>query len=121
MRSSILIIDLVIVFAFVAVGRDTHDESQALVDIVTTAAPFMLALIVGWLVMRAWVDPVATRTGVGVWAITVALGMVLRRFVYDDGIALPFVIVATAFFGALLIGWRLIAQRLVARQGAGTH
>jgi Protein of unknown function (DUF3054) len=46
---------------------------------------------------------------------TVALGMVLRKFVFDDGTATAFVIVATVFTGAVLNGWRLAARSTISR------
>jgi hypothetical protein len=50
-----------------------------------------------------------------VWVVTVALGMLLRRTVFDRGTAASFVIVATLVTGALLLGWRA-AQLVVARR-----
>jgi hypothetical protein len=42
-----------------------------------------------------------------IWPITLVIGMVLRSAVWDDGTAAAFVIVATAFLGLTLVGWRL--------------
>ncbi len=102
-------LDTASVVVFVAVGRREHEQDSAISGLVTTAAPFLIALVVAWLALRVWQRPTDWRIGVGVWAITVAGGMVLRRFVFDDGTALSFVIVATCFLAATLIGWRLLA------------
>ena len=74
----------------------------------TVAAPFLIALAIGWLVSRAWRQPTNLRTGAIVWLITVIFGLLLRNSVFDRGIALPFVIVATLTLGFLLVGWRAI-------------
>lgn len=116
MRSAILTLDIAAVLLFVVVGRDTHEESQGLVDIATTAAPFLLAVVAGWLLLRAWETPLSTRTAVGMWVTTVVGGLLLRRFVYGEGTALPFVVVTTAFFGLTLIGWRLVARWIATRR-----
>jgi hypothetical protein len=43
-------------------------------------------------------------------------GMLLRHFVFEDGTAVDFVLVATAFLTLFLVGWRLLARRLVANR-----
>ncbi len=103
--------DVVAVVAFVAIGRRTHDEGNAFSGLARVAAPFLIGLAVGWVVARAWKAPTTTTTGMVVWPVTVAVGMVLRRFLFDDGTALPFIIVASAFTGVLLVGWRSIYRR----------
>jgi len=104
-------LDVVAIVAFVAIGRRTHDEGNALSGLVRVAAPFLIGLAVGWVVARAWKAPTSTTTGMVVWPVTVTVGMVLRRFLFDDGTALPFIIVASAFTGLLLVGWRSIYRR----------
>jgi hypothetical protein len=39
--------------------------------------------------------------------------MVLRHFVFDDGTATAFIIVATVFLCAFLNGWRALARKLL--------
>ena len=95
---------------FVAVGRRNHDESAGISGVVEVALPFLIALISGWLVTRAWRSPQALSTGVVIWLITVALGLALRNFLFDRGTATPFIIVATLVLGALLVGRRLIMR-----------
>ena len=51
-----------------------------------------------------------------IWPVTVAVGMVLRRFVFDRGTALPFIIVATLVTGIFLLGWRLVADQVTRRR-----
>ncbi|MGN7186909.1 DUF3054 domain-containing protein [Microbacterium enclense] len=108
-----LVLDAVLVVVFAAIGRATHDGDVLGPfgsGLATTAWPFVAALLVGWLVTRAWRRPTAVvRTGLPVWAITVALGMVLRAL-SDQGVAVAFIIVATLTLALLLLGWRGVAR-----------
>jgi hypothetical protein len=46
------------------------------------------------------------------WLLTVIFGLALRRVVFDDGIATPFIIVATITLGVLIALGRALAKRL---------
>jgi len=103
-----LILDIVLVVAFAATGRASHD-SDIWSGLWQTSWPFLAGLGVGWLVTLAWRAPSApVRTGLGVWAVTVAGGMLLRA-ASGQGTALPFIIVASVTLLVALVGWRLIA------------
>lgn len=104
--SPLILLDAGLVIAFAALGRRSHDEGVTLSGVVEVAAPFLIALAVGWLVARAWKAPAALQTGVVVWAVTVVLGLALRNAVFDRGVAVSFMIVAALTLGALLLGWR---------------
>lgn len=106
-----LLLDPAAILVFVAIGRDTHDEAPGLAGLATTAAPFLIAMAAGWVLMRAWRDPASVRTGTGVWATTVAGGMLVRRLAFGDGTAVAFVVVAAVFLGLFLLGWRLVTGR----------
>ena len=110
-RSSVLIalaIDIVLVVAFAAIGRASHD-SDVWIGLWQTAWPFLAALGAGWLVTLAWRAPMApVRTGLGVWAITVAGAMVLR-WAAGQGTAVPFIVVASLTLLVALVGWRVVA------------
>lgn len=104
------LLDAAAVVLFVAVGRNNHDEGGSPVaETLKVAAPFLIALTVGWVVARAWQRPDALRTGLVIWPITVALGMVLRHWVFDRGTATSFIVVASIATAVLLLGWRLVA------------
>ena len=103
-------VDLTAIVVFIAIGRRNHDEDPSLTGFLGTLAPFVIALAVTWIVARAWREPISPKSGVTVWVGTVAVGMVLRRFVFDDGTATAFVIVASVFVGALVNGWRTFAR-----------
>lgn len=110
-------IDAVLVLGFAALGRRSHDEGSSVSGIVEVAAPFLIALVVGWLAARAWRAPLALRTGAIVWVVTVAGGLALRSLVFDRGIAPAFIVVALLTLGVLLVGWRALAERLLPRRG----
>lgn len=114
-----LVLDVVSVIVFTVLGRNTHLEGFSVRGTIEVAAPFLVALGVGWLVTRAWRWPAALPTGVAVWAVTVAGGMVLRRFVFDRGTAPSFMVVASVFLAATIVGWRLVARLVQARRAAG--
>jgi drug/metabolite transporter (DMT)-like permease len=102
------VLDVAVVVAFAAIGRASHDEN-VLTGLGVTAWPFLVALCVGWAALLAWRRPTApVRTGVGVWLITVAGGMLLRA-VTGQGVAIAFIVVATVVLLVLLVGWRAIA------------
>lgn len=102
--------DLTNVLFFVATGRTAHDIDTGTAAFLRVAAPFVIALVVGWLAARAWRAALSWRTATIVWTVTVVVGMVLRRLVWDGGIALPFVLVTTAYLGGVLFGWRAIVR-----------
>ena len=104
-------IDAVAIIVFVAIGRRSHDEGSTIGAIFSVAAPFLLGLLTGWLVARAWTRPMHLVTGLTIWPITVLVGMILRHFVFDRGTALSFIIVATLVTGVFLVGWRMVAAR----------
>lgn len=105
-----LAIDVVAICIFVAVGRRNHHESLSLVGYARTASPFLIGAVCGWMATRAWRQPLAAPVGVRIWIATLVIGMIVRRFVFDDGTATAFVIVATVVLGSTLNGWRLLAR-----------
>jgi hypothetical protein len=109
--------DVAAVILFVALGRGSHDEGSSVGGTLRVAAPFVLGLALGWLVARAWRAPFAVRTGVVVWLVTVAAGMLIRHTAFDRGTAFAFIIVATLFLGLFLVGWRAVATKSRDPQG----
>ena len=108
------IVDVVAVVLFVAIGRRNHDEGTAISGVLAVAAPFLIALAVSWFVMRTWNEPFARKSWAATWVITVVAGLLLRRVVFDRGIAMPFIIVATITLGLLLGVGRLLSRKLSA-------
>ena len=110
-----VLLDICCVLIFVIIGRANHTKGETLGGIASTSWPFLTGLAVGWVSSRAWRRPLALLpVGVGVWLCTVVLGMVLR-VVSGQGTAAGFIVVALAFLGLVLLGWRLLAK-LVARK-----
>ena len=104
------VFDAVLVLAFAAIGRLSHDESLAGLGV--TYWPFLGGLIVGWLLLRAWRHPRnIVWTGLGIWIATVAGGLLLR-LASGQGVQLSFAIVTTIVLGVFLLGWRAIAALL---------
>lgn len=113
-RSSALaaLADIVGVLLFCTVGRRSHAEGLTVAGIAETAWPFLVGAVVGWLLSRAWRRPTAIApTGVVVWLCTVAVGMLLRKAT-SGGVAVSFIIVASAATAVLLLGWRVAVAAL---------
>lgn len=110
-RLSLLWFDVLVVLVFVLIGRRTHDEGSALGGVVSTAAPFLLALVLGWLLSGSLQEPLAGKAGIGTWFITLVVGMLLRRFLFDGGTAPAFVVVASVFLFLTMVTWRFVAWR----------
>ena len=109
-------LDVFVVVLFVAIGRRNHDETSAFVDVLETGAPFLIGLAVAWLAVRAWKRPTALVTGIAIWPVTVLVGMIARRTIFDRGTATSFVVVATVFLGVFLVGWRAAARAIDGRR-----
>ena len=111
--------DVVWILVFVVIGRSSHTEGESLAGIARTAWPFLVGLAVGWVVARAWTRPSAVLpTGVTVWPVCVGVAMVLRA-VSGQGVAAAFVVLALAFVGLGLLGWRAVAGLVGAGPGEG--
>ena len=108
-------LDTAVVVSFVAIGRRNHDQNEEISGLVETAAPFLIALAIAWVIWRVWLQPDAVTTGVRVWLTTLGLGMVLRNLVFDNGTATSFVLVASIFLGTFIVGWRAVAGALAFR------
>lgn len=110
-RWPLLGLDVVLVLAFVMIGRASHHDGGGLAGLAGTAWPFLAGLAAGEIATRAWRRPAALAIGVGVWLSTVAVGMALR-VVAGQGTELVFILVALAFLGLFLLGWRVLAAVL---------
>ena len=104
------IADVAVIVVFVAIGREEHNSGSSIVGLLETAAPFLIALSIGWLATRAWHNPTGIGRGLGIWLVTILAGMNLRHYVFDDGTATAFIAVASAFTLAGLVGWRLLVR-----------
>lgn len=116
-----LLVDVLLVVVFAAVGRASHDETNPVIGALSTAWPFLVGTALGWLVVRAsrrtW--PVDVAPGITVWFATVLVGMVLRRAV-GSGTAVSFVVVASVVLAVFLLGWRALGAYAARRTPART-
>lgn len=104
-----MVMDVLFVVLFVVIGRASHHEALSPGGLARTAIPFLVGLVVGWVVVVLIGQPAARwRAGLVVWACTLAVGMVVRRLTHQ-GVQASFVVVAGLFLGLFLIGWRLLA------------
>lgn len=105
-----LVVDVLLVLAFVTIGRRQHGEEEAIAGAAGTAWPFLVGLAVGWVaVLVSRTPPSSPRAGVYVLVPTVVIGMLLRHLVAGEGTATAFVVVATAFLAVFLVGRRVVA------------
>ncbi|MFZ9730850.1 MAG: DUF3054 domain-containing protein [Ilumatobacteraceae bacterium] len=100
-------LDVTCILIFVVIGRRNHGETTDASGSIGTAAPFLIALVGAWVGARAWRAPRALATGVVLWIVTASVGLGIRRYVFGDGIATPFILVTAAVLGLLLVGTRL--------------
>jgi len=111
------VVDVVAILVFVMLGRKSHHEDGSFVAAtLKVAAPFLIALVGGWLVARAWTAPTAFSTGIQIWLVTIVGGMLLRHFAFSKGTATPFIIVASTFTLIFLVGWRMLWEWRSARR-----
>lgn len=101
------ILDVVLVLAFVLIGRASHNEG--LLGTLVTAWPFLAGLSIGWVFTLAWRGPQRIAwTGIGIWLGTAGGGLLLR-LVAGQGVQPSFAIVTAVVLGVFLLGWRGIA------------
>jgi len=116
--------DLVVVVVFAAIGRRSHDESGGATNVLATAAPFLCGLVVAWVAVALGLRArgreesllLAADNGVLIGLVTTAVGLILRRTLWDRGTAVAFVVVAAAFLTVAMAGWRAARTRLWSRR-----
>ena len=104
-------LDLVSVLALVVIGTRNHDTDTGVGGVLFVAAPFWIAVLVARAVPVVRKFPTGLGAGAVTWVVAVVGGMTLRRFIFDRGTAVAFVIVASIFLGATMLGWRAVATR----------
>ena len=111
-----LAVDVLLVAVFVLIGRRTHDGDSVLEGFLVTLWPFLAALLLGWVIARAWRSPDRILvSGLVVWVVTVAGGMLLR-VLSGQGVQLSFVVVTTIVLGVFLLGRRALSRRIGRRR-----
>lgn len=104
-----LSIDAAAIVVFVTGGRETHEETDGVLDALGVAAPFFIGLLVGAALIalgRIWA--LSLWGGLVSAASTVVVGMLLRHFAWDRGTATSFIVVASLVLGVAMLGWRAL-------------
>ena len=110
MKRLFWILDAAVVVSFVVIGRDAHGLDAGWSATLHVAAPFLIALTIGIIGTRAWCKPLNAVTGLGLAATTVVLGLVFRRFIFEDGIASTFILLTAGWMTVWMVGWRLVVN-----------
>lgn len=103
------VLDVLVIVVFAAIGRASHSEAHPVLESLSVAWPFLVGAAVGWAIALGPCGRSAASfaAGVPIWLATVVIGMALRAAT-GRGIAVSFIVVATLFLGAFLLGWRVI-------------
>jgi hypothetical protein len=116
-RIAAICLDAAAVVGFVALGRTSHAEGDAVGGIATVAAPFLIGTAVGWIAVRRTRHPTGMRAGAIVWACTAGIGLTLRGLAFGRPTPIAFVMVGAGFLALMLFGWRAIWGLVVRRRG----
>lgn len=114
------IIDAVLVLLFAFQGRSAHESGNSVLGILDTAWPFLVGLVVGWLVTRQWkVTTGGLPVAFQIWPasimlvlVTWAVGLALRVLTGDTNNG-GFPLVALGFLLLMLVGWRIVWGSIV--------
>ncbi|MFN3602264.1 MAG: DUF3054 domain-containing protein [Dietzia sp.] len=113
----VFLLDAVSVMVFATFGRGAHAEGLGIGQVWGTAWPFLVGLVLGWVVvLAARRDPATVRSGVLVWLATLVGGMLIRGL--GDG-RVPhwsFIMVAAIATAVFLVGWRAVRAVLTRRR-----
>lgn len=111
------VLDAVLIVVFSTFGRGAHSEGLGAAQVWGTAWPFLVGLVVGWLILLVTRrTPGTVGSGVAVWISSLVVGMVIRGI--GDG-RVPhwsFIIVAAVVTAVFLIGWRAIRAAVLRRK-----
>ena len=107
--------DVVLILAFAASGRRTHEHGVTIAGVLDTAWPFFVAYALAALAIRAWRAPATGTTAVVLWLGTVAGGLALRAL-SGEGVAVSFQIVTLLVLGIALLLPRAVLRLLRGRR-----
>src|SRR5450432_2901489 len=110
--------DVLVLVAFVLIGRRSHGEDAGIDGFVRVLWPFAVGLLIGWSATALFRAPLSWRRSVPAWLMTVAAGMTLRILVEGREFKFAFTIVTLLFVGFGMLGWRAVARRSARRQHA---
>ncbi|MBM3680103.1 MAG: DUF3054 domain-containing protein [Actinobacteria bacterium] len=110
-----LLVDVVWILVFALLGRESHEGDTAALAVLGVAWPFLAGYAAAALVVGLRRSPRSVARGSAVWLGAVAGGMAIRTVLEGRLPETAFIVVALAFLGAGLVGWRVVAA-LVARR-----
>jgi hypothetical protein len=114
-----IVADLVAVVVFAAIGRMSHGESDDLLGLLGTAAPFLVGVVAMWATPVVRAHPVGVRAALTVWAGTVVIGLLVRAG-FTWSLPPSFVAVTAVALAVLLLGWRALSAAVSVRARAHT-
>jgi divalent metal cation (Fe/Co/Zn/Cd) transporter len=111
--------DIGALITFATIGRMSHGESLAVVELFGTAGPFILGwvgasmLFTGGYGKNAIESPL--KTTAATWATGIPAGLLVRSLVKGHLPETTFIMVSMAFTGVILVGWRSVFVRWIAK------
>lgn len=116
-----LLVDVVWILLFALLGRESHEGDTAALAVLGVAWPFLAGYAATALVVGLRRSPRGLGRGAVVWLGTVAGGMAIRTVLEGRLPETAFIVVALAFLGAGLVGWRLVALLVGRRRRAAAQ
>lgn len=109
-----LLLDIILVCVFAGLGRQSHELGLQLGNILYTAAPFLIALVVISVLTQFWkTSRQIWPTALIVWLFTTVGGLFLRITVFEETAATSFQIVTASVLAVFLVGRRAIESMIV--------
>ncbi|MGA7987606.1 MAG: DUF3054 domain-containing protein [Candidatus Dormiibacterota bacterium] len=104
-------VDALSLGVFVALGRESHDIASGITWYLTVLWPFLLGWFAAATTLRLYTTwPNRWVLLASTWVGGIAIAMVLRAVVTGRATPVAFVIVAYAFTGLLVFGWRIAVR-----------
>jgi hypothetical protein len=98
---------------FVLLGRESHDLSSGITWYLTVLWPFLLGWFAAAAAVRLYASwPNRWMAVAATWVAGTAIALVLRSLITQRATPLAFIIVAYAFIGLTVFGWRLAVRGL---------
>lgn len=93
---------------FVALGRESHDLTSGITWYLTVLWPFLLGWFAAAAALRLYASwPNRWTALAATWVAGTAIALVLRSLITGRASPPAFIIVAYAFIGVTVLGWRL--------------
>lgn len=111
-------VDALVLAVFVVLGRESHDINSGVTWYLTVLWPFLIGWFAAALAFRVYARwPERWALLIATWACGIAIALVLRAVVTQRTTPVAFIIVAYAFIGLAIFGWRLAVRGLVLLRG----